>query len=433
MDALAKASGACEVDIICRTPSDSALAATAKSVAKMSFTGDDGGSYVCTGTLLNSAGSAFTPYFYTANHCFNTQAAASTLTTHWFYDRAGCGFGDTGSSYVQLTGGSALLYANATTDVMLLRLNQNPPAGAIFSGWDAATLGTGVALTAVHHPAGDWKKVSLGSMGGFSGYGGASGDTHLIALWNSTATGVTEGGSSGSGIFSAVGSPASEYRLRGGLHGGPSSCSATGADLRDYYSRFDRAYSFLSQYLNPGTSCSYTLSPSSQSVGASASSGSFGVTTASGCTWTATSNASWITTSSSGSGSGTVNYSVATNTGGREERHDLRRRADLHDLPVRGFRRDGFQPDLQRGIRERNERLGTGRHGRAAHHHDQRLRRAQRQRRRLARRLRVGDGVLYQDVAIPAGATQVTFQYWYRIESAEPTGTTAYDTWSSRS
>jgi hypothetical protein len=197
-----------------------------------------------------------------------------------------------------------------------MRLNGTPPAGAVFAGWTASTLANGTAITAVHHPAGDWKKVSLGSMGGFSAYGGGTGTTHIIALWNSTATGVTEGGSSGSGIFTAVGSPATDYQLRGGLHGGPSSCSATGTALRDYYSRFDQAYPSIASYLNPTTSCTYTLTPTSQSVGSGATAGSFAVTTSAGCAWTATSSAAWLTTSSSGTGSGTVSYSAAVNTGG---------------------------------------------------------------------------------------------------------------------
>ncbi|MCM2329642.1 MAG: choice-of-anchor J domain-containing protein, partial [Lysobacter sp.] len=312
-DALAKdGSQFCEVDFICRSATDAALERTGRAVARMTFTAN-GGTALCTGTLLNTTAGAVAPYFYSANHCIDSQASASTLTTHWFYDRTGCGTGSTGSSYVQVTGGATLLYNNATTDVLLLRLNQNPPSNAIYAGWDASTLGTGTSLTAVHHPAGDWKKVSLGSSGGFSAYGGGAGDTHLIALWNSTSTGVTEGGSSGSGIFSFNGT---SYQLRGGLHGGPSSCTATGADLRDYYSRFDRAYTLLSQYLNPGTTptCTYSLSPTSASFGSGGSSGTFSVTTSSGCTWSASSNASWLTTGSSGSGSGTVTYSVAANT-----------------------------------------------------------------------------------------------------------------------
>ena len=77
--------------------------------------------------------------------------------------------------------------------------------GAMFAGWTSAALTTTVPFTAVHHPAGDWKKVSLGSFGGFSAYGGGAGTDHVIALWNGTATGVTEGGSSGSGIFTSTG------------------------------------------------------------------------------------------------------------------------------------------------------------------------------------------------------------------------------------
>lgn len=68
---------------------------------------------------------------------------------------------------------------------------------------------------------------------------------------------------------------------------------------------------------NPPPSCSFTVSPSSQSFGASAGSGSVAVTTQAGCSWTAVSSASWltITSGSSGSGNGTVGFSVAANPG----------------------------------------------------------------------------------------------------------------------
>ena len=284
-----------------------------------------------------------------------------------------------------------------------------------------------MALTAVHHPAGDWKKVSLGSMGGFSAYGGGSGDSHLIALWNSTATGVTEGGSSGSGIFSAVGSPASEYRLRGGLHGGPSSCSATGADLRDYYSRFDRAYSFLSQYLNPGTTCSYTLSPTSQSVGAAASSGSFGVTAASGCTWSATSNASWITTSSSGSGSGTVNYSVAANTGAARsgtisvggQTFTISQSAGSGGTPSSLISNGGFESGTSGWVQQATSGQPIITTSPSIAHTGSVV--------AWLGGYVSGTDIVYQDVTIPAGASQVTLAYWYLISTQEPAGSTAYD------
>jgi hypothetical protein len=63
--------------------------------------------------------------------------------------------------------------------------------------------------------------------------------------------------------------------------------------------------------------CSYTVSPTTQSVALGGGSGSAGVTTTTGCAWSATSQASWIsiTSGTSGSGSATVTYSVAANSG----------------------------------------------------------------------------------------------------------------------
>ncbi len=65
------------------------------------------------------------------------------------------------------------------------------------------------------------------------------------------------------------------------------------------------------------TICAYTISPTSQSFAAGGGSGSVTVTTQPGCAWTATSNAGFITITSGspGNGSGTLNYSVAANTG----------------------------------------------------------------------------------------------------------------------
>ena len=90
---------------------------------------------------------------------------------------------------------------------------------------------------------------------------------------------------------------------------------------------FKIAYSELGTVVNfgdytlryTGSSCSYSLSPSSQSLSQPAGSGSVTVTTQSGCAWTAVSTAGWITVTSgaSGTGNGTVNYSVTQNTGAK--------------------------------------------------------------------------------------------------------------------
>src|SRR5271157_4185829 len=65
-----------------------------------------------------------------------------------------------------------------------------------------------------------------------------------------------------------------------------------------------------------GTTCTFSISPTSQNVASGGGSGSVAVTAASGCAWTASSSAGWlsITSGASGSGNGTVSYTVAANT-----------------------------------------------------------------------------------------------------------------------
>ncbi|HKR11905.1 MAG TPA: M36 family metallopeptidase [Pyrinomonadaceae bacterium] len=66
-----------------------------------------------------------------------------------------------------------------------------------------------------------------------------------------------------------------------------------------------------------GGACSFSINPTSASFAAAGGSASVAVTTTTGCNWTAVSNNSFITITSgaSGSGNGTVNYTVAANTG----------------------------------------------------------------------------------------------------------------------
>ncbi|MBF0343497.1 MAG: VCBS repeat-containing protein [Nitrospirae bacterium] len=67
-----------------------------------------------------------------------------------------------------------------------------------------------------------------------------------------------------------------------------------------------------------GTNCTVTLSPVDKQFPASGGTGSFSVTaSSSSCTWTANTVDTWVTITSgaSGTGNGTVNYSVAQNTG----------------------------------------------------------------------------------------------------------------------
>ena len=241
----------CQVNFICRAASDAALAEVGRAVARIAFTTESGGSALCSGTLLNNTAGGFTPYFATAGHCIGIPSEAASITTRWFYETATCAGTALNTADTQVGGGATLLYANASEDFAFMRLNGTPPGGAVFSGWDATRLNPGDPVTGIHHPTGDVKKVSLGTGAGVGRSVVADGSGFRIQ-WNATATGFTEQGSSGSGIFS--GNASSGYRFRGTLQGGPIvTCSAPISTVFDYYSRFDLAFPFIAQYLSPSS------------------------------------------------------------------------------------------------------------------------------------------------------------------------------------
>jgi lysyl endopeptidase len=167
---------------------------------------------------------------------------ANTLTTLWGFQAASCGAQGPRSSWTQRSGGASFLYNNVQADALLLRLNDTPPQGAFFSGWDASTVAAGTPALSIHHPQGDLKKVSEGTMQKFTSPGVAGGNVpfHQM-LWSS---GTTEGGSSGSGLWTRSGG---QYLFRGGLWGGTALCSAPNGV--DYYSRFDLVYPAIAGYL----------------------------------------------------------------------------------------------------------------------------------------------------------------------------------------
>lgn len=88
-------------------------------------------------------------------------------------------------------------------------------------------------------------------------------------------------------------------------------CSATAYNVAGLESDFSNEIT-----LNNSAQCTYSISPTSQNIGASGGTGAINVTAGSGCAWSAQSTVSWftITSGASGTGNGTVQYSVAPNT-----------------------------------------------------------------------------------------------------------------------
>ena len=242
-----KAAASCQVDISCLfTAAPAAMAngltLAVRSVARMTYTKSNGGSYLCTGTLLNSANYP-APFFLTAAHCISTQADASSLTTFWHYQRDSCSIGALSPAMQQLSGGATLLYTNSSRDATLLGLNFLPPSDASYSGWNAGAVPADLTILAIHHPTGDVKKGSFGTTLGpnsgsitINGLATFAPGTFDIVLWQ---LGITEPGSSGSGLFS-YDPEKNFFYVRGTLTGGRSSC--TDSLSHTYYSRLFNYY-----------------------------------------------------------------------------------------------------------------------------------------------------------------------------------------------
>jgi hypothetical protein len=249
-------SGSCNVDLMCSSLySSNTFRDAADSVAQLLLR-DGTLSYLCSGSLLvDSDDSSQIPWFFSANHCFDNenppyksagemQTVADTVSTLWKFQANPCGTSNPDPSWSQVSGGATMAYSNPQSDALLFRLNNSPPQGSFFSGWDASTISSGGNAIAVHHPQGDLKKVSVGTVLGFSQPGVGGGNEEFIRIqWNS---GTTEGGSSGGGLWT---SNNGQYFLRGALWGGTALCSNPSGT--DNFSRFDQIYPNLAPYIGP--------------------------------------------------------------------------------------------------------------------------------------------------------------------------------------
>ena len=258
-------SGSCNFDIACVSNPSTALLSIAKATAKMVFT-DGGRTFACTGTLLNSTSGA--DYFYSAAHCISSQASASTLNTYWFFDAVACNSSAV-PPYQLVGGGATLMMTDPTMDVTLLRLRLSPPLGAVRAAWNATVIPTGTVTVDLHHPSGDLKKFSQGTMQGYVQgpltYDSvprfqADKDSFISIRWTQ---GTTEGGSSGSGVFT-FNAAGGFYELRGGLEGGTASCDNPNG--LDRFSRMDLLYTKLAPFLQPAAVIPSTTSAQASMV-----------------------------------------------------------------------------------------------------------------------------------------------------------------------
>jgi PKD repeat protein len=180
------------------------------------------GYYLCTGSLMNTTEQDLTPYILTAWHC--GEGATASDYNQWIfyfnYEASAC-TGNWGPANNTMTGCAKKAEGNYTTgsDFLLLELNYGVPANynAYYNGWDRSNFGADSGV-GIHHPAGDIKKISTYTIPLTSSPWNNNGVlSHWKAWWAETVNGtsITEGGSSGSPLFSETG------HVVGDLTGGP--------------------------------------------------------------------------------------------------------------------------------------------------------------------------------------------------------------------
>lgn len=195
--------------------------------------------FLCSGSLVNNTAQDMKPYILSAFHCtedFKSNTAASTSdfrqwVFYFHYERSRCDNSSPVYAAKTMVGCTKVAFTpiDKGSDGLLLLLNQHIPSSyqVFFNGWDRtnrkATSGVGI-----HHPAGDYMKISTYGNQPVETTTWVNSDTHeqgaVDAHWNmifdQTANGhaVTEGGSSGSPLFNQ------NKLITGTLSGGNSSC-----------------------------------------------------------------------------------------------------------------------------------------------------------------------------------------------------------------
>jgi hypothetical protein len=157
-------SGSCEVNVNC--PEGANWQDEKRAVARILLR-EGGGSFLCTGTLLNNTAQNDKPYFLTADHCGGTASAAdfNQWVFYFNYEAPGCSNPSNAPASQTITGcvqrARSGLSGNGDSDFQLLEFNNAIPTSynVYYAGWDARTTASASGV-GIHHPAGDIKKIS---------------------------------------------------------------------------------------------------------------------------------------------------------------------------------------------------------------------------------------------------------------------------------
>lgn len=214
-----------------------------EAVANLNFM-DGGSTFACSGTMVNDVDTTtFVPYLLTANHCFSTQAAASTLEAFFDDIALTCNGDFPDLDTLPRVNGSTLLATSATSDSTFVRLSGNPSGNTAYAGWSTAVVGNGLTLYRLSHPN-SWSQhftVYLSKTPSIT----CSGVPTLNFIYTQPTLGATAGGSSGGSLVD------NQIRIRGQLLGacGPDPNDICNPDNDDVDGRFAIFFDLISGFL----------------------------------------------------------------------------------------------------------------------------------------------------------------------------------------
>lgn len=273
-------SGTCNMDVAC-LGDDDPWNDPRRAVGAITVYGSD----YCSGSLVNTTANDRRRLFATATHCDLTSSSAPSVVIYWNYEWPTCRTPGTSASgqvgpFDPNMSSSGVTFVAATpdpfsagscqsgmeptcTDWTLVEVNDpfDPAWNLYWEGWDRRTAGAACSqpsdptstdglCASIHHPGVDEKRITFVATPLTTSGIAAGTNTHWHAAWttsppilpnipgspSSLPPGVTEGGSSGSPLYTP------EQRIVGVLSGGSSSCGATGSNLSDDYGQLAIAW-----------------------------------------------------------------------------------------------------------------------------------------------------------------------------------------------
>ncbi len=143
---------ACRIDATCVAPATFGVVANVREAVALLLFAQGAGQSFCSGALLADVWQSGTPYLLTANHCFDDQEEASSLTSYFDYRSDACNAEPPDYWTRPQVSGSTLLATGSTGDFTLVQLTSNPSGVVHFLGWTPDRPASGEILHTVTHP-----------------------------------------------------------------------------------------------------------------------------------------------------------------------------------------------------------------------------------------------------------------------------------------